>query len=150
MLTRRDLLRYSGAAALERSAVAAGSPFDTYFLPILEGYIRNCVRTSSSLAVCDFAGGTILPASVGRSGKTYDSVSRMLPALAAWVSSGREPRRLNVQGRTIEVLDVLVSAFRNAFDPANPDYWLAPPADRQDQRQVESSIVAWALWLAAD
>ena len=150
MLNRRDLLRYSGAAVFERSAFAAASPFDAYFLPILEGYLRNALRTSVSFAVCDFAGGTILPASVGRSGKTYDSVSRMLPALAAWVVSGREPRRFAVEGRPIELLDVLINTFRNAFDPANPDYWLAPAPDRQNQRQVEASIVAWALWLSAD
>jgi hypothetical protein len=150
MLTRRDLLRFSGVAALERSAFAAESPFDIYFLAILEGYLRNCLRTSASFAVCDFPDGTILAASVGRSGKTYDSVSRMLPAMAAWVAGGREPRQLTIQGRSIDLVDVLAAAFRNAFDPANPDYWLVPPPDRQNQRQVEASIVAWALWLSAD
>ncbi len=151
MLTRRDVLKFGAAAALSSGARAeSGSPFDRYFLPILEGYLRNCLRTSPSFAVCDFPDGTILPASVGRSGKTYDSVSRMLPAIAAWVAGGRQPQRFTIDGRTVDLIDVLVATLRHAFDPAHPDYWLAPPPDRQNQRQVEASVVAWALWLVAD
>jgi hypothetical protein len=90
--------------------------------------------------VCDFPEGTILPGAVAKSGKTYDSVSRMLPAIAAWVASGRQPARDGV----------LLRIFQNAFDPAHPDYWRAAPSDRQHQLQVESSIVAWSLFLAAD
>ncbi len=110
---------------------------ETQFREILEGYKRNAQRTSSSWAVCDFEGGTILPGSVGPGGKTYDSVSRMLPALAAWAV------------RTGECVDMLVATFEHAFDPAHPDYWGAAP-NTQNQRQVESSIVAWALWLARE
>lgn len=151
MFTRRDALRISAAAAvLSRVRADAGTPFDQYFLPILEGYLRNCLRTSASFAVCDFEDGLILPASVGRSGKTYDSVSRMLPAIAAWVAGGWQPQRVTVEGRSMDLADILIATFRNAFDPNHPDYWLAPPPDRPNQRQVEASVVAWALWLAAD
>lgn len=151
MLTRRDVLTLGGAAALARGARAdSASPFDRYFVPILEGYLRNCLHTSASFAVCDFPDGTVLPASVGRSGKTYDSVSRMLPAIAAWVAGGRQPQRFTMDGRAVDLVDVLVATYRHAFDPAHADYWLAPPPDRQNQRQVEASVVAWALWLTAD
>lgn len=40
MLTRRDVLKLGGAAALARGARAdSASPFDRYFVPILEGYL---------------------------------------------------------------------------------------------------------------
>lgn len=113
-------------------------PVESYFRQILEGFRKNAQRTSGSWAVCDFEGGTLKPASVARNGKTYDSVTRMLPALSAWAL------------RTGEGVDVLRSIYTSAFDPAHPDYWGAPPPDRQHQFQVEASVVAWALWLARD
>ncbi len=151
--SRRSL--FEGAAGLLLAAPArsapAPAPFaDAVFFPILEGYLRNAARTSPSLAVCDFPDGALMPGSTAQSGKTYDSVSRMMPALAAWVASAREPRRIHAAGREFVVEDVLLEAFRNAFNPAHPDYWRAAPADHQQQLQVESSIVAWALYVAAD
>ena len=121
----------------------ASRVFDRYFLEILEGFLRNARRTSSSYAVCDFAGGTVLPGAVAKSGKTYDSVTRMMPALAAWVAGNRE-------AQTPELMDAVVQMFRNAFDPGHPDYWLPSPGKQQQQRQVEASIVAWSLWVMRD
>ncbi|MCX6622610.1 MAG: DUF2264 domain-containing protein [Acidobacteria bacterium] len=138
LLTRRHCL---GLAALAPLAGASADPFEGYFRPILAGYLRNARRTSSSLAVCDFEGGTLMPGALARSGKTYDSVSRMMPALAAWVASGRA---------TAGEEDALLSAFRHAFNPAHPDYWLPSPERQQHQRQVESSVVAWSLWVARE
>jgi hypothetical protein len=135
-MRRRQFVLAPAASLLAQSATS-GTEFDRYFLPIAEGYLRNCRRTSPSWAVCDLEDGLILKNSVGRSGKTYDSVTRMLPALAAWVAGGRDPK---VAG--IDLVDVLAQTFRNATNPDNPDYWLPSPADRQNQRQVESSIVA--------
>jgi hypothetical protein len=112
-------------------------PVETFFREVLDGYLRNARRTSPSWAVCDFEGGTRLPGSVGPGGKTYDSVSRMMPALAAWAV------------RTGEHVDVLIAAFEHAFNPKHPDYW-GTVTNRQNQRQVESSIVAWSLWVARD
>jgi len=148
LLSRRELLAI-GAAGPLIADVTGGTPFDHFFLTILQGFLNNAARTSDSWAVCDFSGGTKLPGALANSGKTYDSVSRMLPAIAAWIVSGREPQRFNVNGRSVELIDVVVAAFRNGFDPGHPDYWNAFP-DRQNQRQVESSIVAWSLWLLAD
>ena len=62
---------------------------------------------------------------------------RTCSALAAWAV------------KTGEGVDILVATFSHAFDPAHPDYWGAAP-NKQNQRQVESSVVAWALWLARD
>jgi hypothetical protein len=140
-LSRREL--FLTPALLGAQPAGNKTPLDRYFLEILEGFLRNARRTSSSYAVCDFADGTVLPGAVGRSGKTYDSVTRMMPAMAAWVAGNRE-------GQTPELLDALVQMFRNAFNPAHPDYWLPSPGTKQQQRQVEASIVAWSLWLLRD
>lgn len=139
-IARRAFL---AAAAAPAFGAAPNTAFDRYFLEILEGYLRNARRTSPSMAVCDFEGGTILKGAAGKSGKTYDSVTRMLPAMASWVAGNRE-------AQTPELLETLRLAFRNAFDPTHPDYWLPAAPDRWDQRQVESSVVAWSLWLLRD
>ncbi len=138
LLSRRQCLQLATVAPL---AGVSSDPFEGYFRPILDGYLKNARRTSSSLAVCDFEGGTLLPGALARSGKTYDSVSRMMPALAAWVVSGRASAGEE---------DALLSAFRHAFDPAHPDYWQPSPPDHSHQKQVESSVVAWSLWVARE
>jgi hypothetical protein len=140
MASRREFLAAAAAAPL--TAAGPHTVLDHYWMPILDGYLRNARATSESFAVCDFPGGTILKGATGKSGKTYDSVTRMLPALAAWVASGRARP---------DLLDTLCLTFQNAFDPAHPDYWLpAAPRGHSDQRQVESSIVAWSLWVVRD
>lgn len=129
-------------------AADPSTAFDNYFIEILEGFLRNARRTSSSFAVCDFLDGTILKSCVARSGKTYISVARMMPAMAAWVAGGKQPSRFGPE--RLELRAVLKQAFRNAFDPQHPDYWEEPPADRASQRQVEACLVAWALYLLGD
>jgi hypothetical protein len=140
MITRRNFLA-AAAAPLAGAPAAPHTILDRYWLPILDGFLRNAAKTSPSFAVCDFPDGTILRGSVGKSGKTYDSVTRMMPALAAWVASGRSRP---------ELVETLRLMFRNAFDPQHPDYWLPAPADHDNQRQVESSVVAWSLWVLRD
>jgi len=149
-LTRRQWLALTAAVRSWAGGAPETTPFDRYFLAILQGYLDSLERTSASLAVCDFKDGTIKEGSVARSGKTYDSVTRMLPAMAAWVASRRAPSAFRVGKKKLELLDVLAETFRHAFDPEHPDYWLPAPEKKQQQRQVESSIVAWSLWLLAD
>ena len=141
-ISRRSLLAGAAASLTAVEAAPPSTPFDKYFLPILDGYLRNARRTSNSMAVCDFPDGTMLKNSLAKSGKTYDSVTRMLPALAAWVGGGRDR-----DGRATEALRL---AYTNAFDPNHPDYWIESPPNRTNQRQVESSLVAWSLWLVRD
>ncbi len=145
-MTRRETISFAAAACF---AQPLADPFEKWFLEILNGYLKNCLRSSDSFAVCDFEDGLVLPGAVATSGKTYDSVTRMLPAIAAWVASGRLPKAVTVDGRNIDLLHVLRDTFRNAMNPLHRDYWGASP-DKQQQRQVEASIVAWALWLVAD
>jgi len=140
-LSRREWLLGTAALVPAFGRQREVDPFEPHFLEILNGYLAACRNTSPSYAVCDFPHGTILPGSVAVSGKTYDSVSRMMPALSAWWASGR---------RHPDLTQVLVDTFRHAFDPQNPDYWGPSPADHQHQKQVESSLVAWSIFLLGD
>ncbi len=123
---------------------------DFYFKEILDGYLRNARKTSDSFAVCDFPDGTLLKSCIAKSGKTYVSVARMLPALAAWVAGGREPLTFAVDGHSFNLVEVLRQSFTNAFDPKHPDYWQEARRDKPSQHQVEAALVAWSLWLLGD
>jgi len=158
MLNRREFICLSAAAA----SFAVESPFlraanndsaatiDFYFLQILDGFLRNARKTSDSFAVCDFPQGTLLKSCITPSGKTFVSVARMMPALAAWVVAKKQPSVFRVGSESFNLTDVLLSAFKNAFNPAHPDYWGEPPADKPTQRSVEATLVAWSLWQLGD
>lgn len=158
MLNRREFICLSAAAA----GFAVGSPFlhaanndsvaaiDFYFLEILDGFLRNARKTSDSFAVCDFPQGTLLKSCLTPSGKSYVSVARMMPALAAWVVAKKQPDAFRVGGESFNLTDVLLAAFKNAFNPAHPDYWGEAPADKATQRSVEAALVAWSLWQLGD
>ncbi len=62
------------AHAANNNAVAE---IDFYFLEILDGFLRNAIKTSDSFAVCNFPQGTLLPACITPSGKTYVSVANI-------------------------------------------------------------------------
>jgi hypothetical protein len=110
------------------------------FLAIVSGYLDSARRTSPTMAVVEYPDATVTKNFLARSGLSATGVTRMLPALAAWAASGRQPE--------LGVRQALVAAFRHGTDPDSPDYWLPSPQDRQNQRQVEASIVAWSLWTA--
>src|SRR5436309_1433515 len=125
-MNRRQFLQFS-AAALAGSALiaptfagqtpagAAGdqTQFDRYFLPILQGFLKNARATASDYVVCDYPDGTKLKSCCTPSGKTYVSVARMLPALAEWRSTGRADANER---------EVALSVYRNAPDPMNQDF----------------------------
>jgi hypothetical protein len=110
------------------------------FFEIVRGYLDAARRTSPTMAVVEYPDATVTKNFLARSGLSATGVTRMLPALAAWAASGRQPE--------LGVRQALVAAFRHGTDPDSPDYWLPSPQDRQNQRQVEASIVAWSLWTA--
>lgn len=112
------------------------------FFDIVHGYIEAARRTSPTLAVVEYPGATVTKNFLAKSGLSATGVTRMMPALAAWTASGRQP--------DLGAREALIAAFRNGTDPDSVDYWLPSPADRQNQRQVEASIVAWSLWTARD
>ncbi|MGI8966258.1 MAG: DUF2264 domain-containing protein [Limisphaerales bacterium] len=158
MLNRRKFICVSAVAA----GLTAGLPLarsknknstatiDFYLLEILEGLLRNARKTSDSFAVCDFPQGTLIKTCCTPSGKTYVSVARMMPALAAWVGAKKQPNTFRVGNESFNLTDVLLAAFKNAFNPAHPDYWGEAPSDKPSQRAVEASLVAWSLWQLGD
>src|SRR3954469_12273651 len=146
-MNRRRFLQVSaaalaGGALLEgcvtsnRSAASStASPqtqFDRYFIPILNGFLKNAAATAPDYVVCDYPGGTKLKSCCTPSGKTYVSVARMLPVLV----ESADPRHRAV----------LVSVFAHAFDPQHPDFWGYAPAEKPTQLSVEAALVAWSLW----
>ena len=158
MISRREFI-YLSTSAFAISSLA--SPFahaakdshktiDFYFLEILDGFLRNARKTSDSFAVCDFPQGTLLKSCLTPSGKTYVSVARMMPALAAWVVAKKQPNTFRVGTETFNLTDVLLAAFKNAFNPKHSDYWGEAPADKPTQRSVEAALVGWALWQLGD
>jgi hypothetical protein len=118
-----------------------GKLVENFFVEILRGYLANAQKTSPSMAVVEYPNATITKSFLAKSGLSPTGVTRMMPALAAWVAGKRQPDS--------GALDALVKAFRNGTDPESPDYWLPNPGT-QNQRQVESSVVAWSLWTARD
>ncbi|WP_321477761.1 DUF2264 domain-containing protein [uncultured Paludibaculum sp.] len=113
-----------------------------FFLEITRGYLRNAAKTSPSMAAVEYPNATITKNFLAKSGLSVTGVTRMMPAMAAWVAGGREPG--------LELTGALISAFRNGCNPRHADYWQAAAPKPFDQRQVESSIVAWTLWLMRD
>ena len=171
-LNRRSFLKKSTAAAFApalgmlacgpepEKAVPEGMAFqasgysfaewDEIFRTITEGFISNALRTSDTFAVCDYWAGTLLDNFITAATKTCDSVTRIMPAIAARIASPDGDKKITVDGRTFDLEDIFVSALVHATDPESKDFWLYPPKDRWSQRQVESSIVAWSLWLTAE
>ncbi len=114
----------------------------SFFLDITRGYLKNAAKTSASLAVVEYPNATITKNFLSKSGLSVTGVTRMMPAMAAWIAGGREPG--------LELTAAMTNAFRNGCNPEHPDYWQAAKTGGSDQRQVESSIVAWSLWLLRD
>ena len=129
---------------LPAAALAAPSTYsiEDFYRRIQDGYARWAQKTSSSLAVVEFPGATVTKNFLAKSGLSVTGTTRMLPALAAWAVSGRD--------RDNAAFQAALSALRNGTNPHNPDYWLHSPEKQQNQRQVESSIVAWSVWLLRD
>jgi hypothetical protein len=129
----------AGGSATPQAAV------DKYFLQILDGFLRNAIKTGPGFAVCDFPEGTIVKSCQTPSNHGYVSVARMLPAMTEWIASKKQPATFMVGDVPISLEDVCLQIFQNAFDPAHPNYWAEPPKDKPTQRTVESALVAIAI-----
>jgi len=124
--------------------------WEEIFETILRGFIYNALRTSDTFAVCEYPEGTVTRNFLSASGKTCDSVTRIMPAVAARLISPHGSKTITVEGETYHLLEIFRSAITNATNPESKDFWgYASPTD-WDQRQVESSIVAFCLWLLRD
>jgi hypothetical protein len=147
-MRRRDFV----ALPLFAAAPNAGQiPLErNLFLDITRGYLTATERTSPSLAVTEFPNATVTRNFLAKSGLSATAVTRMLPALAAWAASGRQPQSFPLAGPARPLIEILAVCLTHACDPSNPDYWQPAPADANNQRQVEASVVAWSVWLLRD
>jgi hypothetical protein len=116
-----------------------GEQVRALFEQIVRGFITNAAKTSPSMAVVEFPGGLVTKGFLAKSGLSVTGVTRMMPALAAWIASG--------QDKSGELLTAVSKGLRNGCDPNNADYWQPANPEVYDQRQVEASIVAWSLWV---
>ncbi len=134
-----------------RSAVLASElppnqQFDAYFLKLLGGFLTNARRTSPDYVVCDYPGGTKLKSCCTPSYKSYVSVARIIPAMAEWIAA----RGPTVPGSDVNLIDVLVSIYRNAFNPKHPDFWGLARSDKATQLSVEAALIASTLCRVGD
>ncbi len=152
-MLRRDFLATLPCAAAAQTA-APGMSLNAFaeivFLDIVRGYVTNLAKTSDSYAVVEYPDATITKNFLAKSGRSVTGVSRMLPAIAAWIAAKRQPSVLSIDGKKYDLLDVAGSALINGTNPGHKDYWQAAPPNEQNQRQVESSLIAWGLWLLRD
>lgn len=151
-MRRRELLAALPCAALAQAPEQQQLSLlaENFFLDIVRAYVVYAAGTSDSLAVVEYPEATVTKSFLAASGKSVTGVTRILPAIAAWVAGKRLPNVLHIDGRKFDLLDVIGSALINGTDPKNKDYWGASPQDAQNQRQVEASVVAWTLWLLRD
>jgi hypothetical protein len=139
--SNRDPSRITLPGPSSEEYFLARNGFDRYFLDIYSGFAKNAHATfggaeACDYTVCDYADGTKLKSCCTPSGKTYVSVARMLPSMAEYAAS-----RLHGGG----IREVCMSVFRNAFDPANPNFWGYAPSNKATQLSVEAALVAWSL-----
>jgi hypothetical protein len=121
--------------------------YQAAFLKIFQGWYRILEQTSDSFAVWQPKGGVVLQNFVSESGLQCDGVPRMMPALAAWAACAENGPTIPLgNGREVDPREILYKAFVHGTDPKHRDFWRYVPT--KNQRQVESSIVAWSLWLS--
>jgi len=146
-MRRRDFLKataiaLSGACTMPHrssprplQSPAPNEQFDHFFKLILDGFLKNARATCPDYVVCDYPDGTKLKSCCTPSGKTYVSVARMLPPMVEWQLAGRKP----------DLTPILLSIYRNAFDPKNPNFWGYAPNNKATQLSVEAALVASAF-----
>jgi hypothetical protein len=132
----------------EPLATADASAFDEFFLQILNGFLLNSRKTADGFAVVDYPDGDHLKTCDNPKGHGYVGVARMLPAMVAWIQSGRSPQKFDVgDGKTMDMREIALAIYRNAFDPNHPQFWGMPENKngKPTQRSVEAALVALAL-----
>ena len=152
-MRRREFIAALPCAAMAQPAAPSSTlnaTAEILFLDLIRGYVLNLAQTSDSYAVVEYPAATVTKNFLSKSGKSATGVTRMLPAIAAWVAAKRQPGVLSIDGKKFDLLDVAGSALANGTNPDHKDYWLPARKDEQDQRQVESSLIAWSIWLLRD
>lgn len=88
------------------------------------------------------------PSWSGRPSDELEGFARLMPMLGAWVSSGRPVRLPLSDGTELDLPETFTRGLLRGTDPASSTFW--GEMHRSDQRIVEASDVALALWLFRD
>jgi hypothetical protein len=78
-----------------------------------------------------------------------ESFARIAPAWAAWLRNGTNPAKIEFDGRSMNLEDILRRALLEGTDSNNPRTYWGDIAD-MDQRIVEAADIALALWLSRE
>ena len=103
-MRRREFLTTLPCAAAAQTAPPATSLnafSEIVFLDILRGHVASLAKTSESYAVVEYPGATITKNFLAKSGLSATGVTRMLPAIAAWIEAKRQPERVVDRGQKI-------------------------------------------------
>ena len=124
----------------------------TWFLSTFARYFRgwfDVLRESSpDLAVWNTPGPRRGNADTP-SGIPCDGLTRMMPALAAYAAQPANPGLTDNLGQRVDLRAVIRSALLAGTNPQHPHFWGFGPL-KWNWRQMESSFVAWSLWLSRD
>lgn len=121
----------------------APEAYDALFRYLLAGW--------AAYRTADGAGALYpgLPNHYDRSTDRLEGFSRSAPLWGAWCASGRDPRILLPDGRTLMLPEIFARGLVAGTARAAPSYWGDMRSD-SDQRIVEAADVALALWLFRD
>jgi hypothetical protein len=111
----------------------------------LTGYFVEGFLTYASpeFATADYPG---YPSSHGVLPDRIEGFSRMAPLMGAWLGAGSTTSMRLPSGRVVDIAGLLSRALTAGTDPASPHYW--GELRDFDQRLVEASDVALALWVS--
>ncbi len=128
-------------ARLYAADVAAEQRYEALVRYFLEGFL--------AVATPDFERAQYrgMGSSHGYRVAGVEGFARTAPLFAAWIAGGREPVISGLSGnRSIDLRQLLASAFTAGPDPQHPGYW----SDPHDFTQVlvEASDIAMSIWIA--
>jgi hypothetical protein len=116
--------------------------YERLFAYFLTGWVQ---RRTPDGAYAVYPGA---PSRNGRHADLLEGFTRILPLLSVWLVSGRNPFPLSVDNERQNLADMILAGLASGTDPNSTSYW-GDMADG-DQRIVEASDVALAVWMLRD
>lgn len=80
--------------------------------------------------------------------QAMEAFTRMAPVIAAWIAGGRAQEIRTLDGKRVDLLELLRNGIESGTSPENPEYW--GDIEDFDLRIVEASDLAIALWMLRD
>jgi len=109
------------------------------FRYFITGFVRYRARDGAHAA---YPGA---PSHHGSQVDAMEGVTRVMPLMSAWISSGRDRKIKTLDGRAVDLLQIVKEGLISGTDEGSPGYWGHIGAF--DQRACEAADVALSLWL---